>query len=46
MADIEIIFPQKRVGVKPFQLVNLFITVATALFTGAFMLLKVGAGRG
>lgn len=42
MADVEIIFPEKRVGVKPFQLVNLIVTVVTALVTGTIMLIKVG----
>jgi hypothetical protein len=42
MADVEIIFPSKRVHVKPFQLVNLLITTVTALVTGALMLARVG----
>ena len=41
MADAELIFPVKKVGVKAFQFVNLFVTVVTALFTGALMLWKV-----
>jgi len=41
MADVEIIFPSKKVGVKPFQLVNLLVTVITALVTGALMVYKV-----
>jgi hypothetical protein len=50
MADLEIIFPSKRVHMQPFQLVNLLVTVVTALVTGALMLWKVtrrdGPARG
>jgi hypothetical protein len=46
MADIEIIFPSKRVHIQPFQLVNLLVTVVTALVTGALMLWKVRRGGG
>lgn len=42
MADVEIIFPDKVVGIKPFQLVNLAITVITALLGGAMVMWKVG----
>ncbi|GBF88981.1 aminopeptidase [Raphidocelis subcapitata] len=42
MADVEIIFPSKRVHVKPFQLINLLITTVTALVTGALMLARAG----
>jgi hypothetical protein len=41
MADVEMIFPEKIVGIKPFQLVNLAVTVFTALMTGALVLWKV-----
>jgi hypothetical protein len=41
MADVEMIFPEKIVGIKPFQLVNLAVTVMTALMTGALVLWKV-----
>jgi hypothetical protein len=41
MADVEIIFPDKVVGIKPFQLVNLAITVITALMAGAMVFWKV-----
>ncbi len=41
MADVEIIFPDKKLGIKPFALVNLAVTVGTALFAGGAMLLKV-----
>jgi hypothetical protein len=41
MADVEMIFPEKVVGIKPFQLVNLAVTVFTALMTGALVLWKV-----
>lgn len=41
MADVEIIFPDKVVGIKPFQLVQLIVTVVTALVTGALVLWKV-----
>lgn len=41
MADVEIIFPDKVVGIKPFQLVNLAITVITALVGGAMVMWKV-----
>jgi hypothetical protein len=41
MADVEIIFPDKVVGIKPFQLVNLAITVITALLGGAMVMWKV-----
>lgn len=41
MADVEMIFPEKKVGIKPFQLVNLMVTVITALVTGALVLWKV-----
>jgi hypothetical protein len=34
---------EKVVGIKPFQLVNLMVTVMTALITGALVLWKVGA---
>lgn len=42
MADAELIFPAKRVHIKPFQLVQLLVTAVTALVTGALMMLKVG----
>lgn len=42
MADVEMIFPEKIVGIKPFQLVNLAVTVMTALMTGALVLWKAG----
>lgn len=41
MADVEMIFPDKVVGIKPFQLVNLMVTVITALVAGALVLWKV-----
>lgn len=41
MADVEIIFPDKVVGIKPFQLVNLAITVIGALVAGAMVMWKV-----
>jgi hypothetical protein len=41
MADVEMIFPDKHVGIKPFQLVNLMVTVITALVTGVLVLWKV-----
>jgi hypothetical protein len=44
MADMEMIFPAKKVGIKPFPLVNLFITVVTALVSGVLLLLKVRLG--
>lgn len=40
MADVEMIFPDKVVGIKPFQLVNLMVTVVTALMAGALVLWK------
>jgi hypothetical protein len=43
MADVEIVFPSKKVGVRPFQLVNLAVTLVTAFVMGAFTLIKVGA---
>lgn len=45
MADVEMIFPEKIVGIKPFQLVNLMVTVMTALITGALVLWKVGLSQ-
>ena len=44
MADVELIFPAKKVHIKPFQLVNLLVTVVTALVTGTLMVLKVCRG--
>jgi hypothetical protein len=44
MADVELIFPSKKVFIKPFQLVNLIVTIVTALVTGALMLARVGGG--
>jgi hypothetical protein len=41
MADVEIIFPDKVVGIKPFQLVNLAVTVIGALVAGAMVMWKV-----
>lgn len=46
MADVEMIFPEKIVGVKPFQLVNLAVTVITALVTGALVLWRVSKQTG
>eukprot|EP00879_Flechtneria_rotunda_P009320 GHRR01009757.1.p1 GENE.GHRR01009757.1~~GHRR01009757.1.p1 ORF type:complete len:399 (+),score=148.54 GHRR01009757.1:1103-2299(+) len=43
MADVEMIFPEKHVRIKPFQLVNLMVTVITALITGLLVLLKAGS---
>jgi cytochrome bd-type quinol oxidase subunit 2 len=43
MADVEMIFPEKIVGIKPFQLVNLAVTVFTALMTGAVVLWRVSS---
>lgn len=45
MADVELIFPAKRVHIKPFQLVQLLVTAATALVTGALMVYKVRGPR-
>lgn len=45
MADVEIIFPDKVVGIKPFQLVNLAVTVITALVGGAMVMWKVRQGK-
>lgn len=45
MADVEIIFPEKVVGIRPFQLVNLMVTLITALVTGTLVLWKVGKFR-
>jgi len=42
MADMEVVFPEKKVGIKPFQYVNLVITVLTALITGVLTLWKAG----
>ncbi|KAI8462870.1 MAG: hypothetical protein J3K34DRAFT_527436 [Monoraphidium minutum] len=42
MADVELIFPSKRVGIKPFNLINLIVTVVTALVSGGLVLLKAG----
>jgi hypothetical protein len=33
MADTEMIFPEKRVYIKPFVLINIFITIAVAVVT-------------
>ncbi len=41
MADVEMIFPEKYVSIKPFQFVNLAVTVITALVAGAIVLWKV-----
>jgi hypothetical protein len=41
MADVEIIFPDKVVGIKPFQLVNLAVTVIGAMVAGCLVLWKV-----
>jgi hypothetical protein len=41
MADVEIIFPDKVVGIKPFQLVNLAVTLIGALVAGSLVLWKV-----
>ncbi|KAF6257530.1 hypothetical protein COO60DRAFT_1701817 [Scenedesmus sp. NREL 46B-D3] len=38
MADVEMIFPEKLVRIKPFQLVNLAVTVIIALITGSLVL--------
>jgi len=46
MADVEMIFPDKVVGIKPFQLVNLMVTVVTALMAGALVLWKVSTLQG
>lgn len=43
MADIEMIFPEKKLGIKPFNLVNLFVTLMTALIAGGMTLWKVRA---
>ena len=45
MADVEIIFPDKSLGIKPFQLVNLAVTVVTALVTGGLMLWRAGGEK-
>ncbi|GBG00002.1 hypothetical protein Rsub_12729 [Raphidocelis subcapitata] len=42
MADVELIFPSKKVHIKPFQLVNLLATIVTALVTGVLMLARAG----
>jgi len=41
MADMEVILPEKVVGIKAMTLVNLAVTVFTALTTGALMLWRV-----
>jgi len=41
MADIEMIFPDKVVGVKPFQLFNLIVTMVTALVAGVLVVWRV-----
>lgn len=41
MADMEVILPEKVVGIKALTLVNLAVTIATALSTGALMLWRV-----
>lgn len=43
MADMEVILPEKVVGIKALTLVNLAVTIATALSTGALMLWRAGS---
>lgn len=44
MADLEIILPDKKVGIRPFALLNLMITVVGSLVTGTLMVLRVSTG--
>jgi hypothetical protein len=46
MADMEVILPEKVVGIKALTLVNLAVTIATALSTGALMLWRVSRNSG
>lgn len=40
MADVEVIFPEKKIGIKPFALVNLAITIFTALFAAVATMMR------
>lgn len=41
MADVEMIFPEKKVYIKPFILIQLVVTVALAFFTIVSTLVQV-----
>lgn len=43
MADVEMVFPEKRVSSMPLQLAHLGATLAGALLAGAVVLWKVRA---
>ncbi len=43
MADVEIVLPEKKVGIKPFQLINLLITIITGVVAAGLTILRVGA---
>lgn len=41
MADVEMIFPEKKVYIKPFILIQLVVTIALAIFTIVSTLVQV-----
>ena len=41
MADLEMIFPEKKVYIKPFILIQLVVTIALAIFTIVSTLFQV-----